>query len=571
MIRRKLIMSDFIIDVVHVEMIFLIIGLVPVAMSWSHDRLEAVMLVVLVVAEIVVSYYWLIDHLPLLSSSIPAVHMIVAKLNNFSPLLFASWESISVIFSTGAGALSSWGLLLIFAIQKGGNKHIRGALLLSKSEIKRKIKLPKGKVPINIGGIPIPFDKETRPVGLSGEPGVGKTQMLMLVIEVARKRGERGFCVDAGGDLLNKFWKEDDVILAFDDSRSVDWSPFSEINDVYDCTSIASAFISLGTGSSAEWNKSARKLTADILRSLWISNKRKNGDFQHYIFYAKKEELFELLKGTPSERLFDEGSEKMLSNILSIVSTKLAPFEFIDSNCGECSFSIKKWVKNEAGNNWLWLTFRDNSAESLMPFRRAWIDIFIRSVMELIPDFNRRIWGMFDEVASSGQLDSLKIGVSRGRKYGLAIYIGYQNLAQLYDIYGNDAAKSIISSLGHSLVLRTPDPDTADFISRSIGDAEIERIQINLDGKKNISSRQKIIETRRVVLPSEIMGLPDLEGYLKIAGIGWTSVSIPFVSNRLRQKTKSHIPVLHKEKTEEPDMQETDELDNLVANQLDEI
>ena len=84
-----------------------------------------------------------------------------------------------------------------------------------------------------------------------------------------------------------------------------------------------------------------------------------------------------------------------------------------------------------------------------------------------------------------------------------------------------------MGSIGHAVVLRTPDPETSDYLSRSIGDKEIQREQSSYS--KNGNSTQKIIETKRAVLPSEISLLIDLNGYIKFAGVGWTKIKIPIL------------------------------------------
>ena len=564
-------MINLAIEVIHIQIFCLIIGVVPIAISWRNDRFEALILFALAIGMSTAAYYWLPERLQHLASSFFVVNNLVIKLSNLYPQLMGSWESISALISAGLGVLTSLMVFIVFSLERSKNKPIRGAEILSNQEIKRRIKLPKGKLPFMIGGIPIPYDKETRPLGVSGEPGVGKTQMLMSLVNVAIKRNQKGLCVDAGGDLLSKFYREEHIILAPDDDRSVSWSIFSDIYDDHDCGAMAGGLIPLGIGSALEWTQNERIILSDIIRELWKNKKRKNKYLQHYIFIASKDELKDLIKGTPSERFFEDGSEKMLSNILSLISAHLSSLKYLDPEADENSFSIKNWVNNDTSTNWLLLPYRDSSEESLMPLRRLWVDIFIRAVMDLSPDSKRRILGVVDEAASNGKMDSLKNGVSRGRKYGLTICLGYQNLSQLYDIYGNDAARSIVSSLGHSLVLRTPDPDTADYISRAIGDAEIKREQINLDGRKNVTSRQQITELRRVVLPSEITGLPDFKGYLKIAGVGWTRVSIPYMADSLKQTTQAYVPSARKISMDERDVHKFNESVSTEKNQLDEI
>ncbi len=564
-------MNNLVIEVIHIQILCLIIGVLPIVISWRYDRIEALILFSSATGVSVAAYYWLPERLHVLSSDFSVVNNLMTELSDLYPQLLGSRELISALLSAGMGVLISWSLLMFFMMQRSKNKPIRGTVLLSNADMIRKIKPPKNKLPIKIGRIPLPYNMEARTIIVSGEPGVGKTQMIMSLISAARKRGDRGFCVDVGGDLMSMFWREGDIILDPSDERSVKSSPFADIEDEHDCDSVAGSYVSEGNNKSGEWNLYTKNLAADMLRTLWLKGKRKNKDIYYYVAKASTAEFKELVAGTPSERIFDDGNEKMLASILTILSIHFSVIQFLDQEAGEDSFSLRNWVKSASDKSWVWIGSNGRTEKSLKPYRRASIDMFVREVLSLKPDHSRNIWAILDEFPSHGELKVTLDAAARGRKHGLGMVLGIQSISQINSIYGHDDAQSILACAAHSLILRTPDPDTNEYLSKSIGDVERRREQINLDGNKNVTSRQQVIEIRRAVLASEISNLPTLKGYLKISGIGWTLVSIPVISKKLNQKIEPYVPCKAYLGLEKQHLSNLSSLEVKLINQLDEV
>ena len=105
--------------------------------------------------------------------------------------------------------------------------------------------------------------------------------------------------------------------------------------------------------------------------------------------------------------------------------------------------------------------------------------------------------------------------LTKGRKYGLCAVVGLQSVSQLRDAHGQDGAQTLLSCLSSQLLLRANDPETAEYASRHLGDAEVLRESIS-QGQHRTVTRQHQIE--RLVLASQIQGLPNREGYLRLAG-----------------------------------------------------
>jgi type IV secretory pathway TraG/TraD family ATPase VirD4 len=120
------------------------------------------------------------------------------------------------------------------------------------------------------------------------------------------------------------------------------------------------------------------------------------------------------------------------------------------------------------------------------------------------------------------KIASIEAALTKGRKHGLRVVAGLQSTAQLDKIYGRHEAQTLRSCFRSLVVLggaRT-DPQTCDDMSKALGEHEVERDQRSYDRSfqgHRVSVRPERVR-ERIVLPTEIAGLPDLTGYIGFAG-----------------------------------------------------
>jgi Type IV secretion-system coupling protein DNA-binding domain len=136
-----------------------------------------------------------------------------------------------------------------------------------------------------------------------------------------------------------------------------------------------------------------------------------------------------------------------------------------------------------------------------------------------------------------GQPNGLKDALARLRKFGGRCCLGFQSAAQVSSTYGGDA-QTIVENCGNTLILRCSASEhggTSQFASRLIGDREVLRRQVSRGSdreglfarrgarRSKNTSEQRVTEA--AVLASEIEGLPDFCGYLKVASTSeWLKV-----------------------------------------------
>ena len=398
---------------------------------------------------------------------------------------------------------------------------LRGRQILLGSELAKRTRLKEhkntGPVQIELAGVPLPLKCETSHLLMVGGTGSGKSTGIDEMISFAKARGDRVFVIDPNGHALSRFGKKDDVVLNPFDSRSKGWSLFNEIKNRYDYERLAKCVVSdAANAANQQWHAYAQRLLSDILETMAKSGVMTTERLVFWATQASAQALGQFLLGTASVGLFQPGSEKPLSNTRFIISHFIGPYKHLRPG----NFSIRDWLKSGTGN--LYITWREDMIDSLRPLMSGWVDILMAEILILPVDEARRLMLVLDELGGLERLNSLEASLTRGRKHGLRVVAALQATSQLDKLYGHDSAQTLRSCFRSLLALgcSNNDPDTAEFVSKGLGQVEIERTQITYshgqNGTTSSSHTQRNNET--LVLPSELMALRPLEGFLALAG-----------------------------------------------------
>lgn len=413
--------------------------------------------------------------------------------------------------------------------------NMRGQSLLSSAEIKKMLRRVNTR--LEIGGVPIPVAVEDRGFLLAGSPGTGKSQAITRALDTLQADGHRAVIADASGIFYSRYSSAGAVLFNPYDRRSVSWSPLADIQSPEDCAAMARSIVPDGHGNDASWHMYSQTLIDAVLRHVWSAHGT-NGDFLRLATHASTDELRNTLPPGPVTALLDPGSERMLANVRAIVGAHLQPFASLDPSAGRDAFSIRSFIENESG--WLFITYKQSQLSAMRPLIAASLDIASRAVLDLPSatgdrSAQRRTWFVLDEMPLLGRITSLITLLTNGSKHGAAMIAGLQTVAQLRDAYGHDQSQTILATLGTWLTLRVSDAETADYMSRALGDEEIRRV-IKSGGKNDSGKSDNWSEqhsTRRVVMPSQLQNLRDLHGYLNISGdLPACAVTLPLAEQR---------------------------------------
>lgn len=424
------------------------------------------------------------------------------------------------------GVLYTWNK--IFGDSGDDSGHLRGQSLTDAGRVAREIARQKMPTRLEIGGVPIPVSVEDRGFLLAGSPGTGKSQAITRMLDRLQSDGHRAIVGDASGIFYSRYGSSGAVLFNPYDKRSVSWSPLADIMSPEDCAALARSIIPDGVGEAAEWAGYAQTLLESVLEHVWESGGT-TGDILRLATTAGADELRQVLRPGPVHALLDPSAAKMLGSVRAILGSRLKPFSALDQSAGQGAFSIRSFITESDG--WLFVAYKQSQRDAMRPLISAVLDIASRAVLDLPPATGdraeqRRTWFVLDELPLLGRISSLVTLLTNGSKHGSVVIAGIQTIAQLREAYGHDQAQTILATLGTWLTLRVADTETAEYMSRAVGDEEIRRV-VQSGGESSKSTdwgTQKSenwaeqYHVQRVVLPSELQNLPDLCGYLNIAG-----------------------------------------------------
>lgn len=439
-----------------------------------------------------------------------------------------------VLFAVlGAGAtafgFSRWGKA------HSDDEHIRGARLVEADELKQ-MDYPKASV--TIGGIHMRQKSEMLHLLVAGAVGTGKSVAIMEQLDAIRAAGKRAIVYDPHGEFVEKYYRNGvDKILNPLDSRGESWSPWQEIVEVTDYRQMAAALVpDRPNAHDPFFENSARTVIACLLEKLSMTGRRDISEFLRLLTSVPLHELHEAVVGTPAAPLLDPDVEKTALSVRATASQAVEAFTLLN----EGSFSIQEWVRNEDVDEWLFLTSRPGQLDALRPLLSCWIDIVGRSVM-LLPrsPHEARLWLVIDEFPSLNKIPGIKTIMTECRKWGLAVILGLQNLSQLREIYGRDLARTIISMCQTWLILRVADKESAEEMAGTLASREIqerdESLSFGSESVRDGTSLQSRRSEQKLVLPGEIQKLPDLVGFLSLAG------DLPVAKVKLQPKSRPSV------------------------------
>lgn len=420
---------------------------------------------------------------------------------------------------------------------EGGGEILRGTSIADNRDIlQNKSSKSDDELAIKIGGVSIPSGAESSHFLFAGGPGTGKSVAISAMLETVRKRNQRAIVYDPTGEFLAQFYRPGDAILNPLDGRSENWVPWSDAHSRVDYEQIASAIIP-DDEKQPFFPQSARALLVSL-----FEHTDSIEELTRMIMGAGNDELMNIVKEKGMGGLI--GSAQTFANSRASMTAPTTCLRYLKDGTGR--FSIKKWVENEDNNGWLFLTSRADQRTVLRPLLTLWLDLAVTGVMMLKPDRNRRIWLFVDELPSLQKMPKIGVAQAECRKYGLATVTGIQSVAQLREIYGRDGAEALLGLPQTQTILRLPDPDTSKWASGAIGERHIVRKieSETASGSGGSSGTSQQHATEAAILPSQIQGLPDLEGLLKYPGqAGVTVTRIKLQVKTRPEVTDSYMPI----------------------------
>lgn len=458
--------------------------------------------------------------------------------------------------------------------------HIRGTAVEDATDPEVQQALWRSMQPgqLQMGFVPVPFRDEQQHFLLAGAPGTGKSLTLKWLLGGIQSRAEKALVYDPVGDMVSLFYRPGfDIILNPLDQRDAGWYPWGDLAP-HELASFAKTIIPDPQGQADPfWSMAGRAIVQALFRHCKTID-----DVLRLAVMADQEELKEVIRKAGLIGLV--GPDKTLAGVRATLAAPLHKLGALRNVTleeyakGE-TFRIKEWVQNDNDRRWVFLLSNKSQFETLSPLLTLWTDIVVRAALSATPNPDRRIWLSLDELPSLGKLAALGPAMAEGRKFGLTAILGLQTIQQLRQIYGKEEASVLYGLPKNRLILRINDQETADEMSKELGEYQRRRITTSVNqstnqsvsrgttlggfgggigdsllegvfGSKNTthtmgssqgSSTSESLVIERAVLPSEIMQLPDLWGYVKTGG-ETIKVNLPIPNQPWIESQPQHLP-----------------------------
>lgn len=347
---------------------------------------------------------------------------------------------------------------------------------------------------------------------LLGDTGTGKSSLIRQLLAQVDTRDEGAIVYDPAMEFTPHFYRPErgDRILNPLDTRMPYWVPGDEIQHKAEALAFAKALFPDDRRDNRFFVESPRKIFARLL-----SFKPTAQEIAHWL--RNPHEIDRLLSGTELASMIDPSAASQRAGVLASLSMVGEAFQLIPDRANSTNdWSAYDWARRRKG--WIFITSTPQTLDRLRPLITVWLDLLL---MRLLSGGDP-VWMFLDELPMLNKLPKLPEALAVARKPNVRLVLGFQGRAQLEARYGTES-EAMLSQPATKVFLRTSEPRAAEWISKALGEVEVERLKesVNFDKylpflfhrKSHNASLDR--QTKPLVLPSEIMGLSNLTGYLK--------------------------------------------------------
>jgi hypothetical protein len=390
--------------------------------------------------------------------------------------------------------------------------------------------------PIRLGSSIIPLEKDCEHFLVTGNTGAGKSVLIGAMLRQIAARGQVAVVVDPESEYIREFYNPErgDAVLNPLDERCPYWSPWSEFRRdqfTMDTAALASSFIRANPNPMADGSSDSffRTSSRTLLESISRAVQPHEPEAIKTLLAQSREQIKKALIGTPAAPLIDPQAHDQGAGIIATAANAVKPLEYLPArNTSPRTWGARSWA--EQPGSWLFLASTEDSRSAVAPLQAAWMDTIIRWLMTH-ESGDAPVWIIIDELSTLGYLPELERMVVRGRKRGLCVVMGFQNVSQLRSAYGRDRATTLISAPSTKVIMRCDEAETAKWASELLGSREIERINMTaltgLSTYREGMNLQSHRSNEHIVTPAEIQLLKPFQGYLCVAGHDRTTLKIP--------------------------------------------
>ncbi len=414
--------------------------------------------------------------------------------------------------------------------RKQSEDEVIGGRVLSESpkEVARLMKKRGEASDIRIDDLPLKLNAEIQNFAMHGTVGSGKSQLMRKILTYLRDRGDLVIVYDKGCTFVEDYYDESrDKVLNAMDARCPNWDLWEECRTISELENTSTTLIPASSGEDPFWQGSARTIFAEGAERMRHDEDRSYNKFLRTLLAIQLDQLRAFLAGTPASTLVDGKIEKTAISIRSVLTNYVKSLRYLQGidRPGREKFTIREWMKGQTDkskNGWLFITSDEQYHESLKPLISMWLSIAATSLLAMGENRQRRVWFFYDELASLHKLATLPRIIAEARKFGGCFALGFQNFAQMEEIYGPKAAAGLYDLLNTKFFFRSPSAEIAKFVEQDIGETRrlkfSEQTSFGHEQVRDGISFGKEEERVTIVSYSDVQSLNDLQCFVTLPG-----------------------------------------------------
>ena len=454
------------------------------------------------------------------------------------------------------GIFTLWFMLVFFIVVCAGwvwrgakikeKKILSGTEEVSASQLAKLVHRARAASDLTLAGVPLVKNSEVQHTLIIGTTGAGKTNCLHELLQQIRQRKQRAVIVDMTGVFIEKYYRPGiDKILNPRDARSEKWSLWGECEDSAHFKTMASLVMpENGRGEADYWVRSARVLFDATAMKLKEQGRLTNENFLKMAADDPVKDIQRFYKDTKAAAIVNADGKETVMGVRSHLRGNVDCIELFQDT--EQPFSIRKWVKEDQGEGWLFLSSHSELREQLSVLLSLWTSIATEAINSLSRNQERRIWVVVDELPAIKKLPTLQTMLAEVRQRGGSIILASQDMSLLDEVYGHNLVKSIANLCSTKVVFRIEGADIAERMSKWLGVQEVSESIENLSyGQDRIRDGVSLNDNRKekpTVHFDKLMKLPNLEAYLKLPGT-YPVAKVRFKIHDLPAVADGFIPV----------------------------
>lgn len=387
----------------------------------------------------------------------------------------------------------------------------------------------------------LPLDEKTmsRHLMLMGGIGTGKTNAFFHIVnQLKRKMSPQDVMIvfDTKGDFYQEFYQAGDIVISNDRSavdEDGDFNCWNIFNEIEPGEKVLESVLEISKSIFAEaCSKTSQIFFPNAAKDLFMAcllhflrskpaPQRCNKALIDYICYTSSREMREMLMEYPDLRAMSNyianDDSAQTQGVISELQQVVREI-FVGNFANQGTMSLRNLVLQKGGRT-VFIEYDLSMGSVLTPIYSLMFDTAIKTALGRSHSAGN-VYFITDEFRLLPNLKHVDDAVNFGRSLGVKFLIGIQNVEQIYDNYGEQRARSILSGFCTTLNFRLTDAKSKEYIKGIFGQNRKLDAYMPLVQTRGLTEQQRdgyVVEDWDISslgLGQAIVGLPHREPFV---------------------------------------------------------